>query len=76
VDWFACLFEKKITNFESFSFEHNLVIFQKKHKKTRILATFVFDPTLFQLKTDKLPQKSHQSSQMTNMLAKQIFMTF
>ena len=44
----VCAFRrKKKTNFESFSVGQNLVIFQKKHKKTRIFATFFFDPTLF-----------------------------
>ena len=38
---------KKKTNFESFSVGQNLVVFQKKHTKMRIFATFFFDPTLF-----------------------------
>ena len=38
---------KKKTNFESFSVGQNLVIFQKKHTKTQILAAFFFDHTLF-----------------------------
>ena len=72
VDWFACFVEKKKKNFESFSVGQNLVIFQKKHIKTRIFAT----PPFFRPETDKLPKKLHRPSQMTKMLTKKIFMTF
>ena len=47
MDLFERFDEKKTTNFESFSVGQNLVIFQKKHKKTQIFATFFFYPTLF-----------------------------
>ena len=67
---------KKKTNFESFSVGQNLVIFQKKHKKTQIFATFFFDPTLFSAGKRQTAKKSHRPSQMTKMLAKKIFMTF
>ena len=68
---------KKKTNFESFSVGQNLVIFQKKHKQTQIFATFFFDPTLFSAgNRQTASKKSHRPSQMTKMLAQNVFMTF
>ena len=67
----ACRWKTK-TNFESFSVSQNLVIFQKKHKKRQIFATFFLTPPFFRPETDKLPKKSHRPSQMTKMLTKKI----
>ena len=72
---FFVRFDKKKTNFENFSVSQNWVIFQKKHTKRAIFATFFFDPTLFRPETDKLPKKSHQPSQMTELLTKNILVT-
>ena len=69
-----CVSMKKKTNFESFSVGQNLVIFQKKHKKREFSLLF-FDPPFFRPETDKLPKKSHRSSQMTNIFTKKILMT-
>jgi hypothetical protein len=66
---------KKKKNFESFSVSQNLVIYQKKHKKGRIFATFFVTPPFFWPKTHKLPKKSHWPSQMTNMLTKKSLAT-
>ena len=76
MDLFVRLGGEKKTNFESFSVGQYLVIFQKKHTKTQIFATFFLTPPFFRPETDKLPKKSHRPSQMTKMLAKNIFMTF
>ena len=54
----VCAFRwKKKTNFESFSVSQNLVIFQNKHKKRRIFATFFFDPTLFSVRNRQTANK-------------------
>ena len=58
---------KKKKNFESFSVDQNLVIFQKKTHKNANLCYFLFlTPPFFRPETDKLPKKSHRPSQMTN----------
>ena len=74
VDYFACFVENK-TNFESFSVGQNLVIFQKKHKKTQIFATFFLTPPFFGRKQTNCQKKSHRPSQMTKMLTKKILVT-
>ena len=50
-------FDEKKTNFENFS-SQNLVIFQKKHTKRGIFATFFFDPPFFVRKQTNY-QKNH-----------------
>ena len=52
-----CFDEQTKTNFESFSVGQNLVIFQKKHTKTKIFATFFFDPTLFSAENRQTAKK-------------------
>jgi len=73
VDWFACFVGEKKQILKVLVLVKIWSFFKKKHTKPRIFATFFFDPTLFRVETDKLPQKLHWSCQMTKMLAKKKF---
>ena len=50
--------------------------FKKNTQKREFSLLFFFTPPFFWPETNKLAKKSHRPSQMTNMLAKNIFMTF
>ena len=67
---------EKQTNFESFSVGQNLVIFQKKHKKTQIFATIFFDPTLFSAGNRKTAKKITSAIPNDQIVDQKIFMIF